>query len=114
MTFEEWCERYNGGILLDDTLTASAMRSAAQDAWEAAQPQWQPPETAPKDGSTFLADVGYPWPVLAVWSKAHNEWACADYQLDVLNGEWVDAYFQTEYEKPDGLRAWMPLPKINK
>ena len=114
MTFDDFWKKFVGevGICLDHSRRDHVER--ARKIWNEIFPQWQPPETAPKDGATFLADVGNPWPVVCVWSKAHEEWAYADYQIDMLDGEWVDAYFQTEHEKPEGLRAWMPLPKINK
>ena len=79
---------------------------------EAAQPQWQPPETAPKDGSTFLADVGYPWAMVCAWNAAISQWIYAEYQVNMVDGEWNDPYFETEYEYD--IKAWMPLPKINK
>ena len=71
---------------------------------------WQPPETAPKTG-TFLADVGWPWPVVAMWSEAADSWIYADVQHSLFEGA-ADPIFVNETE--DKLRAWMPLPEVRR
>lgn len=56
--FDEWAEDWNDGMLLDDADAAKVAYLAARAAWQAAQLQWQPFETAPKDGRSFLIMVG--------------------------------------------------------
>lgn len=57
--FGEWAVDWNDGMLLDDDDDAAKVAYlAARAAWQAAQPKWQPFETAPKDGTQFLLRVG--------------------------------------------------------
>lgn len=72
------------------------------------------PETAPRDMTVFLADVGYPWLVLAVWNDHQNEFVTTNFQIDLYRGKWNDTYFENEYHAPDKLKGWMPLPEIPK
>lgn len=58
--FEQWWAVAAKNLIADgkdDELDLAAMESIAQLAWDAAQPQWQPIETAPKDGP-FLVHGG--------------------------------------------------------
>lgn len=68
---------------------------------------WLPPETAPRDGSVILADTGYPWPVLAVWSDFAESWVTTELQASVCN-DLNDPAWVTEGELR--LRGWMVLP----
>src|SRR5690625_3561752 len=52
--FDGWVEDWNDGMLLDDDDAAKVAYLAARAAWQAAQLQWQPIETAPKDGTAIL------------------------------------------------------------
>lgn len=72
--------------------------------------QWQSIETAPKDGSAILLNVGYPWPVVGAWNAYHEEWVSASQQIGMVNGQWIDTYFENEYEKTP--KSWMPLPQL--
>jgi len=71
---------------------------------------WQPPETAPKAG-TFLADVGWPWPVVAMWSESQATWIYAEVQHSIYGGK-SDPMFISETDEE--LRAWMPLPEVRR
>jgi len=68
---------------------------------------WLPPETAPQDGSVILADTGYPWPVLAVWSEYAENWVTTELQASVCD-DLNDPAWVTESEIK--LRGWMVLP----
>jgi len=72
-----------------------------------------PPETFPRN-ETFLGDVGYPWLALCIYHPAHKALAVAELQVDLLDGEWQDLYFQTETLPISDLKGWLPLPKITK
>lgn len=73
---------------------------------------WKTPETAPRDGSTFLAAVGYPWPVLACWNEHNDEFVLANLQVNLVDGE-QDPYFENEYERIGALKRWMPIPELD-
>ena len=75
-------------------------------------PAWRKPETAPRDGTPFLASIGYPWPVISAWNGYHEQWAYALLQIGMVGGEWNDCYFETDHEPDGGLLGWMPLPGI--
>lgn len=75
---------------------------------------WLPPQTAPKDGNVFLANIGYPWPVVCSWNGTSEKWAYADSQCGMYQGEWNDRYFENDWACESSLIAWQPLPNINK
>ena len=81
----------------------------AQQPAPAMAPGWLSADTAPRDGRTILADVGMPWPVAAVWSTTQQEWAVAELQWSVYQGE-ADPGWVTEYEPT--LRGWLPMPDV--
>jgi hypothetical protein len=59
--------------------------------------EWQPIETAPKDGSNVLViEAGNSVPVVAYWDN------------DMDGGWW--GYWQTEQLNPHKPTHWMPLP----
>lgn len=66
-----------------------------------------PMETAPKD-KPILLDVGLPYLVVGVWHQVHKEWVYEAFHMDSYNGELVDAYFESEYEKEP--LGWLPIP----
>lgn len=72
--------------------------------------KWKPGDTAPRTGRQFLADVGLPWPVMAIWSPAQKEFCYADIETNEYDGE-EDPGFVTEWEKPENIKRWMPLPQ---
>ena len=58
---------------------------------------WQPIETAPKDGESFL-----------VYMRAGSiEIACYDLEF---NAWWIDA-FEPPFIEESWMKAWMPLPE---
>jgi len=67
--------------------------------------------TPPKDNS-FLADIGLPYYVVALWNKAMGYYVYADLQVDLYNGEWDDTYFQTDHFDENELKSWIELPEI--
>lgn len=75
--------------------------------------EWQPIETAPKDGTRILTCVAGFWPTIGYW-KHEGHWSNAEEELAdrafeaagylVIDGEHADRY------TPD---HWMPLPTGN-
>jgi len=71
----------------------------------------------PKDGTAFLADVGLPRAVLTSFNETENSFAIAslnvaEYQESPQGNATQDVWFETEFEPK--LKAWMPLPEMNK
>lgn len=73
--------------------------------------QWQSPDTAPRDGCTFIANVGMPWAVVAMWNEAMEQFCWADLQGNLFQGK-NDPAFVNEWESPQRLLGWMPLPDV--
>jgi len=72
---------------------------------------WKDPKTAPKTGEVILADLGWPWPCLACWNAAEQQWVYANLQMNLVGGL-NDPYFDNEYGNHDELKRWAPLPKL--
>jgi|LakMenEpi03Aug12_release.lakeMendotaPanAssembly.Ray.scaffolds.fasta_scaffold41791_10 hypothetical protein len=66
----------------------------------------------PIDGSSFLADVGLPFAVVASWNVCDCCFVYASLNCNMVNGVYNDFYFENEYEKPNGVKRWMPLPEL--
>lgn len=69
-----------------------------------------PPETAPKDGTIFLAHVGYPYLTVCRWNAPSSKWVVALPQTNFYDGAWDDFYFENEFEDENQLLGWIPLP----
>lgn len=78
--------------------------------WRTRAPVWQPPETAPRDMTVFLANFGYPWPLAAAWNPVQQEFVVADPQIGMVDGRYEDFHFQSDWEPTSELRGWMPMP----
>jgi predicted HAD superfamily Cof-like phosphohydrolase len=74
---------------------------------------WQSPETAPRDGTQFLGDFGWPWPCPAVWNAINGDWVIAVLQAGDVDGK-PDYYFETDSERPHNLKRWLPMPELPK
>lgn len=70
------------------------------------------PQTAPKDGTVFLAHFGYPQLVSCIWNPVSERWAVALPQTGMVDGVWNDNYFSSEYEDQFEMRYWRALPKL--
>ena len=73
-----------------------------------------PPETAPKDGTLFLADIGYPQYVMCCWNGSDNNWVYPTLQIGQYLGEWNDCYFETEHDNEGALMGWLELPVLKR
>lgn len=71
--------------------------------------EWRTDEP-PKDGNSFLADVGLPWPVVASWNGCDQSFAYANLQCGMVNGVFNDTHFETEYEKT--VKQWAEMPSF--
>ena len=69
-----------------------------------------PPDTAPKDGTTFLANMGWPLLVVCVWNAAVDKWVYANLQVNLYEGKWNDTYFESEWDNESELKGWIPMP----
>ena len=69
--------------------------------------------TPPKN-RTFLADIGYPFYVLAHWNEAMDYYVFAELQVDLYKSSWTDTYFQTDSFKEEELIGWIEKPTLNK
>ena len=72
------------------------------------------PETAPQDGSVFLADMGWPWLVVCMWNASVDKWVYVTPQTDLYEGEWNDRYFENEWDSKSELKGWLPMPEKSK
>jgi len=68
----------------------------------------------PKDGNSFLADVGLPWPVVTAWNGCDECWVYASLHANMVDGIYNDIYFETEYEPVGNVKRWMPTPELPK
>jgi len=71
--------------------------------------EWQEMGNAPKE-QLILLDVSLPWPVVGIYNSVNESWAVADLNIGLFEGNYVDAYFETEYEKAP--KFWRELPKL--
>ena len=75
--------------------------------------QWLIPETAPRDGNPFIANVtGWPWAAIAAWNEHDDCFVYTTLQAYEMAEETVDRYFENEQARPSELRGWQPLPEI--
>lgn len=106
LAFHREIDTHHSDVGFLETLKAHVFKLEKQ-----AQTQWQAPDTAPKDGTIILADLGWPWPCAAVWNELNGEWVWANPQLNLVDGK-ADYYFDNEYERPVELKRWHPLPDL--
>lgn len=62
----------------------------------------------PKDGNSFLADVGLPFSVVAAWNGVDQCFVYANLNCGMVNGVYNDTYFENEYEK--AVKRWAAMP----
>lgn len=75
--------------------------------------EWQPPETAPKDGIVFLADMGYGFAEATSWRSNDGKWIVSRMhraRMSPEEGGGYDSWFQTDSEDESRLVAWRHLP----
>jgi len=73
--------------------------------------KWHPAETVPKDGSQFLANIGYPWATIAAWNEAEQEYIYGTLASCQMK-EGSEVWFENEQASEADLIGWMPLPDI--
>lgn len=75
--------------------------------------EWRTDEP-PRDMSVFIADIGLPWSVVAVWNGCDENYVYANLQVNMVNGVYNDTYFENETEGVGGIKRWMPMPELPK
>jgi NTP pyrophosphatase (non-canonical NTP hydrolase) len=83
----------------------STNKHTTQDAYS---DSWNPPETAPKDGTMIIGDFGWKDARLAVWSGKDECWKTPEIRKTHDDEEDYESYFESEGDC-DFLR-WMPFP----
>lgn len=69
-----------------------------------------PPETAPKDGSLFLGDFGWPQLLPTMWNSHDQKWNVALPQIQEMAPYADDNYFENEQQDPGDLKGWIEWP----
>ena len=70
---------------------------------------WQPIETAPKDGTAFMAWAkGYEWPEVVKWFDYDADTAVEVGEPGYLH--YAEELLQNVTDSPENLTHWMPLP----
>lgn len=101
------CGDYSDCVDIRARIIATLAQPAPEvEAVEAAS--WSPPETAPKNRH-ILANCGWPWPVVAMWSDYAECWVIAMQEGNVCDGK-SDPGFITEHERE--LIGWMEMPAL--
>lgn len=95
---------------------AEILRMRAEIERLRAASQWQPIETAPKDGTEFIAYRDDAGPFLLRWSCASEMMTESEIEQSMMTEEevhepdWFFADFATGGRLNDGFTHWMPLP----
>jgi hypothetical protein len=72
--------------------------------------EWQPIETAPKDGTQILVCGTYSSDIAIVRFREHDrDWRCVSDGFDVIESQ---SDFGTEYRSFAVPTHWMPLPSL--
>ena len=70
-------------------------------------------ETAPKDGTVILGAFGWPWFIPASWNEHDETWTVCTLQASPMEPDGKsDSWFETDWEKPQALQGWMPIPPL--
>jgi hypothetical protein len=73
---------------------------------------WKKPASAPRDGSLFLGDFGYPWPLPTLWNPHDEQWVCAIVQACEMENGKLDCYLEMDTESEGQLLRWCPMPEL--
>jgi hypothetical protein len=70
-------------------------------------------DTAPKDGTVILGAFGWPWLIPASWNEHDEAWTVCTLQASPMEPDnKMDSWFETDWEKPQALQGWMPIPPL--
>jgi hypothetical protein len=78
--------------------------------------KWKNINIAPKDGKMVLLDIGLPWAVVGSWNVCEKKWVYANIQVNMVDGEYNDPYFENELEAEfdsngrANIKGWQFLP----
>ena len=102
--FEEW---FNKNYGIEDIAMKNALKEVAFKSWQAAKPQWQPIETAPKETPILCydKDTGENAVVCIISSNGYNDYypyIINEYGNHVVTDDECHSVIATH---------WMPLPQ---
>lgn len=75
-------------------------------------PSFQPPDTAPKDGTMILAAFGGADYVPSVWDGTSKRWATSTIRETALPNGAVRRRWSWELEAAENLTGWIPWPEM--
>lgn len=75
------------------------------------EPTWRT-DAPPLDEIILAEFVGYPFVAVTLWNDHEQQWVYPMLQVNLINGEWCDPYFQNELAHPAELIHWLPLPNL--
>lgn len=105
---ERVCHRDNSTRQLARRELRTILTQTAPEVEAVEAASWNPPETTPKNRH-ILANCGWPWPVVAMWSDYAECWVIAMQEGNVCDGK-SDPGFITEHERE--LIGWMEMPAL--
>ena len=72
---------------------------------------WFTPDSAPRN-RMIVADVGMPWPCLAVWNEPSGMWCVTELECGLYEGRWNDWYISHTFLPAKALIGWCELPTL--
>jgi len=62
-----------------------------------------------RDGEFLGEFKHYPFTVVCMWNEYEGHWVYASVQVNMMNGEYNDPYFENDFFEEDELVRWREL-----